>query len=305
MLRAAALSLLLAAAAASPSAAQTLAALGLDAEALPAASPELVAPGVPSPTASPEDGPPPAAPPAIRLWRVEAGLRSERATAALPRGGGIAVALLAKDRMGGVWRADLDHASRFGESGVVGGLGYSRAFGRLRTATFVGSSTAGAYHARLRTAAALGVALGAREQLVLTGTAAYVDARDVHRDVVGTLELAAYPSAGLVAQAGLQVARSEPGSAIGVAALGALVVGAPEARNVSARARFGREAYLLVAPADGAFPDTDVSFLSGDANVTWREPLGDALGVRLGGGLYINPYYTRTTLEAGLSWTVR
>ena len=294
MSRAVALSLILLA---GPAAAQAVADLGLDVD------PVAVELGAPPPEAAPPDPTPRAA--ALRVQSLEVGARAERATADLPGGGGASLALLARDRAGGVWRADLDRATRFGETGVVGGLGYTRAFGRLRTASFVGSSTGGAYHARLRTAAALGVALGARERLVLTGTATYVDARDVHRDFVATLEAAAYPSPGLVAQAGVQVARSEPGGALGVAALGALVIGTPGARGVSARARFGREAYLLVAPPDGSFPDTDVSFLSGDASLAWREPLGDALGVRLGAGLYVNPYYTRTTLEAGLSWAFR
>ena len=294
--------LLFALAAGAPSA-QTLSALGLDgagwAEPTPAA--ELPAEGAAEPSAPPSAD----AVPALRVTRVEAGLRLERAGGGLPGGGGPTAAVIAVDRAGASWRLDVEHTARFGETGVVAGVGYARAFGRLRTAAFAGSSTAGLYHARLRTAGTVGVAVGARQQVVLSGTLAYVDARDVHEDWVGTVEVAAYAAPDLVAQLGAQLTHSDPGDAVGVAGVAAVTVGRPDARAVTARARYGNEAYLLVAAPDGSFPDTDVAFRSADAMLTWREPVTDALGVRLGAGVYVNPFYARTLLEAGLSWTFR
>ena len=286
-------------AAAAP-AAQSLDALALDAS---ASWGEPVAADAPSD--APPERPAAEAPPPLRVERVEVGVRVERAGAGLPGGGGPTASVVAIDRAGAMWRLDVEHTARFGETGVVGGVGYARAFGRVRTAAFAGSSTAGLYHARLRSAATLGVALGERQRFVVSGTLAYVDARDVHQDVVGTAELAAYLAPDFVAQLGAQLTHSDPGGAVGLAGLAAVTVGRPDARAVTARARYGREAYLLVAAPDGSFPDTDVAFRSADAMLTWREPLGDALGARIGAGVYVNPYYARTTLEAGLSWTFR
>lgn len=285
---------------ATPAAAQALDALALDAPSAWSETPRAERDHT-------EPAPTPAEPavPALRVRRVEAGLRVERAGAGLPGGGGPTAVVLLEDRTGATWRLDTEHSARFGERGIVAGIGYARALGRWRAAGFAGSSTAGIYHARLRTAAAIGYAVGARQQVVLNGTVAYVDARDVHRDVVGTAEAVAYLAPDFVVQAGVQVTHSDPGSAVGVAGLGAVVVGRPDGRSLSARGRYGREAYLLVAAPDGSFPDTDVAFTSADAMVTWREPLGEAVGVRLGGGVYVNPYYARATVEAGLSWTFR
>ncbi len=232
--------------------------------------------------------------PAIDLQSVEVGTEYESVSGDFTDTRGVnGQAVLGG--IGGTWRLEWGAQERFGEAGVIFGVGHSRLLSRTWVAHgFVGSSTAGAYHARLRAGAEVGRKWGRRGPLVTSLGAQVHDARDVHRDIVLTAE-AAYYAGPFVVQFGNRYTISTPGDARGHYVHAALTHQRPGARSVSFRAGAGHEAYLLVEPFTAR-----VEFPSWEAGLTWTEPVFKSWSVKARVSLYRNPYYERGGLGLGV-----
>ncbi|MEM1042531.1 MAG: YaiO family outer membrane beta-barrel protein [Bacteroidota bacterium] len=196
---------------------------------------------------------------------------------------------------GGTWRLQWSAQERFGEGGVVFGVDHARLLGRTWVASAsAGSSTAGAYHARLRASAELGRKWGSRQQIVTTLGIGYHDARDVNHDVILRAE-AAYYTGPLVVQLGNRYTISSPGDARGTYVHAALTYSRPDARSISGRIGLGREAYLRVEPLA-----VEVAFRSWELGMTWTEPVRGRWHLTARATLYHNPFYDRAGLSLGV-----
>lgn len=232
--------------------------------------------------------------PGVHLRSVEAGTEYESVSGGFADTRGVrSQAILGGG--GGTWRVEWGAQERFGEGGVVFGVGHSRFLGRRWVGSaYVGSSTAGAYHARLRAGAEIGRMWGSRKQFVTRLGAWVHDARDVHRDAVITAE-GAYYTGPVVMQLTGRYTISTPGDARGHYVHAALTHSRPEGRSVSGRLGVGREAYLLVEPLTA-----EVEFRSWEAGLTWVEPVYRRWSLALRATLYHNPYYERAGVGVGV-----
>ena len=192
-------------------------------------------------------------------------------------------------------RADAGAISRLGERGVLGAVAVGHDVGRrVVVAGTLAGSTAGFALPRVQAGAGVGLKWGARRAVVTTLGVAHRQARDVHRDTDVTAEVAVYGARALV-QTGVRLTRSQPGDATGVGVFGAVTLGRPDARSVTARVAVQREAYLLVEPAP-----LDVAFRSAEASLAWQEPVGRRWAVTARLSAYLNPYYQQAGVQTGL-----
>ncbi len=232
--------------------------------------------------------------PAIHLHSVEVGTEYESVSGGFTDTRGISSQAILGGG-GGTWRLQWGAQERFGEGGVVFGVGHSRFLGRkwIGSAS-LGSSTAGAYHARLRAGVEVGRKWGAREQFVTSLGASFHDARDVHHDVVLNAE-ALYYTGLVVLQLSSRYTISTPGDARGHYVHAALTHSRPGQRSVAGRIGFGREAYLRVEPLTA-----EIEFRSWEAGLTWIEPVYQRWSLAVRATLYHNPYYDRAGLGLGV-----
>lgn len=197
---------------------------------------------------------------------------------------------------GGTWRAEWGSQERFGESGMLVGLGHTRGLSRRWVGSvYLGGSTEGRYHARVRAGAEVAYKAGSREQIVTTVGAWFHDARTVHRDYSGRAEVAYYSGPWLL-QAGARYTVSTPGDARGYRAEAAVTLQPSERHSLALAASAGREAYQLVEPFTA-----EVEFPSWEASLTWKAPLTERWGTVVRANAYRNPYYIRAGVSAGLS----
>ena len=197
---------------------------------------------------------------------------------------------------GGTWRLEGAAQERFGEGGLLFGIGHTRVLrGRWVASGYVGGSSAGAFHARVRAGAELGRKWGARQEIVTTVGGWVYDARDVHRDAVFTAESAYYVRRWVV-QVGGRLTLSTPGDMLGHYVYASLSHGRPGTREIVVRGGGGYEAYQLVGPLVA-----DVGFQSWEAGASWLEPVGRGWALALRATAYRNPFYTRAGLGIGIA----
>lgn len=244
--------------------------------------------GLAAPCAQAQDG--------LRISALEIGTRYESISGPFSDGKGVyARAVLAG--LGGTWRMESDAIDRFGDSGVIYGVGHTRTLSpRVFVSGYVGSSTTGDYLPRFRVGAEVARKWGPTQGVVTSAGLWMIDARDVHRDMQATAEVSVYAKNAIL-QLGTRGTLSTPGDALGYAAHAALTLGAPDGRSITGRLSFGREAYLLVEPFTA-----DVEFHSGEASLMIQQPLTDTWQLQLRAGHYRNPYYGRTGIEGGIRY---
>ena len=230
----------------------------------------------------------------VRVDAIEVGGRYESLTGPYTDGRGAYVRAIVTSP-GSTWRLESDAQERFGDRGVVYGVGHTRTLSpRVYVSGYLGSSTTGAYLPRLRAGAEVARKWGARQAVVTSAGLWMVDARDVHRDLMATTEVMVYAGKAVL-QLGARGTLSTPGDQLGYGVHAALTVGAPDGRSFTGRLAYGREAYLLIEPLTA-----QVEFPSGEASLMWQEPLTDVWHLRIRAGHYQNPYYARSGVEAGV-----
>lgn len=213
-------------------------------------------------------------------------------------GRALRVAIITPSPDGGSWRIDADLESRFGEGGLSLGVHHARDIGsRWTGAAYAGTGTDNVFMPRLRAGVEGGRKWGQR-WVTAVGVGVF-DAHDVHRDLIVHAEARRFGDRWML-QGGGRLTVSTPGSEIGATATLAVTHLSPRGRWITARLAAGREAWLVVDPAP-----LQVGFLSAEAALQVRQPVGGRMSVLAGASHYRNPYYTRTGLEAGLSLPLR
>ena len=205
-------------------------------------------------------------------------------------------ASLTLPRQTGWTRLDAGVLDRFGEQTLLLGVAASH---NLTDRTLVtgsaGVSGSGLIAPRVAAAVVVGRRVRRDKKVVLSAGAGIREARDGHVDVDALGEVAVYLDR-LVLQVGGRVSQSYPGPALGGGGFFAFTAGDPSARSVTGRLAVGHEAWTVLAPGQRL----DVGFQSGEASLTWREPVSGPWAATLAGGLYANPYYTRVGVRTGV-----
>ena len=233
--------------------------------------------------------------PASAQRSVAVGGGVESLTAGFANGRSVDVVLTLPRRTG--WtRLDAGVLDRFGERTVIVGAAASyHASDRTVVTGSLAASGSGLIAPRTSAALLVGRRLGRDKRVVATLGGAFREARDGHVDVDALGEVAVYRD-GVVAQIGGRLSQSRPGPAVGGGAYVAVTLGDPAGRSVTGRLAGGREAWTVLAPDQRL----DVAFRSGEASLTWREPVSGPWTATLQAGLYANPYYTRLGLRTGV-----
>ncbi|GAB5535081.1 MAG: hypothetical protein Rubg2KO_13300 [Rubricoccaceae bacterium] len=199
---------------------------------------------------------------------------------------------------GGSWRVDADLESRFGEQGLGLGLQHARDIGpRWTAAAYAGTGTDNVFLPRVRAGVEAGHKWGGN-WVTAVGVGVF-DAHDVHRDGILHVEARRFSERWML-QGGARLTVSTPGPEVGATATVAATHISPRGRWITARLAAGREAWLIVEPTP-----LQVGFLSAEAALKVRQPVGGGLGILASATHYRNPYYTRTGLEAGISLSFR
>ena len=199
-------------------------------------------------------------------------------------------------RAGGWTRLDVTALDRFGQRTAVAGVAAGHDLGeRWVLSGSAAASASGLIAPRAALGASVGRRLGARKNVLASLGGGLAEARDGHRDLSATAELAVYLD-GAVLQGGARVVQSRPGPAWGGGGFLAATLGREGGPQFTARLASGREAWTVLAP-DARL---DVAFRSVEAVGTWRQPVAGPWAATVSAGFYGNPYYTRVGLRTGV-----
>ncbi|MEO6443977.1 MAG: YaiO family outer membrane beta-barrel protein [Gemmatimonadaceae bacterium] len=209
---------------------------------------------------------------------------------------GLAVRLTVPAGASDVWFVEALQRKAFTDVGAyVSGALQHRWNDRWHSFVSVGAGTGEFILPDLRVDASLSRKWGARGALVTTLGTTLVDAKLGYRDAGGYGLLTAYLAPAVVAEAGVRVMRSMPGSVDAARALGAVTLGRTGKAYVVVRGSSGEEGYQLLGP--GA---VERRFTSREGAVSWRQWLGRAGGFLVQGERYTNPFYKRTGVSVGI-----
>ncbi|HEX9893677.1 MAG TPA: YaiO family outer membrane beta-barrel protein [Gemmatimonadales bacterium] len=194
-----------------------------------------------------------------------------------------------------IWYGDLLAQEAFDDRGVYAAVGNRHFFGpNWFTLASVGGGTGDFVLPDLRADLAIGHAWLERKNLVTILGATYVNAKLGYEDFAVSGTLAGY-FPGVTAEIGGRINWSWPEAVRSERAYGALTLGRERNRLVVLRGGAGTEGYQLTG-----IVETQRSFSSYEASISWREWLGGHGGVFAGGEWYDNPFYTRTGVTLGV-----
>lgn len=119
----------------------------------------------------------------------------------------------------------------------------------------------------------------------------------IHRDFALRGSVIYYSDQAWVAEGGVIVNRSNPGSVWGARGYGAITLGTEKQHYLSLRLEHGKEAYLPVQVP--GYPG-NVEFNSTELTLQWRQWINQRWGYVVGAQAYRNPYYRRLGVSVGL-----
>lgn len=191
---------------------------------------------------------------------------------------------------------EVSNQRHFDDRGNFIGAGWTHTFDPDWYGTLsLGTSDGGFFLPRLRIDAALFHKWLPRRNLVTGLTLGYYRAKDVHYDHNLLINAVYYFDGPWIAEGGVRINRSQPGSVIAKRAYAAGTYGRVKERYLTLHHESGREAYQLVAT------DTAVAnFASHETTLTWREWLTKDAGFNLTAARYVNSIYQRTSVSAGV-----
>ena len=131
--------------------------------------------------------------------------------------------------------------------------------------------------------------------LVTTIGAGYYKAPDGHSDRSLLLGAAYYFDGPWIAEGGVRLNSSDPGSVRTTQQFIALTYGRQQHDVVTARVGWGGEGYLAIGPATQL-----VNFHSHEASISWRHWVRPDTALIVGANYYRNPLYNRTGATVGL-----
>ncbi|MFM2402470.1 MAG: hypothetical protein RL223_350 [Pseudomonadota bacterium] len=219
-----------------------------------------------------------------------------RLSAGLGSTGAVSLRGVSRLDNGDLLRGELLRERKFGETGGIAGLGYTRQIhpDHALTAT-VSRGQGGLSWARMRGDLELASTWGPARNLV-TRMAVYRARYDSQRSDTGLrLGLAVYMPGGLALEGGVTYNRSQPGSVGTAMPFVAATLGQEGDRIVSLRVAHGREGWQPIGEGLSV-----QDFTSTTVGLNWRQWLASDWGVLAQAEYYRNPTYHRTTLGAGL-----
>lgn len=198
----------------------------------------------------------------------------------------------------GVLQWQVDSQKHYGERGTSGAISYTRDINPDWYFSIGASAGSASFMSKARADVALYYKWLANRQLVTGITGMWSKSGDnVHSDrAVGVNAAYYFSDLPLVLQGGVTVNQSNPGSVTTNRWFGALTYGRDKEYYLTLRHEAGREGYL---PA-GAHTGNAVDFSSRVSNVSWRQWITPNLGYVVGGEYYVNPYYHRKGVNAGV-----
>lgn len=184
----------------------------------------------------------------------------------------------------------------FGDRGVYAGGGIRHAFGsKWFTTTTVGGGTGRFALPDLRFDGSIHRKLASRDRVLFTAGFTAVRSKDVYRDRAVFSSLAIY-GAGVVAEGGVRINWSNPGSRQSARGFGALTLGRTGRGLVVIRGSAGRESYQLLGTSQALR-----EFSSQEAAVEYEAWLGRHTSLVVGADWYHNPFYRRTGGSLGIA----
>lgn len=197
---------------------------------------------------------------------------------------------------GHVLQGEISANRRFNEDGIFLGVSDTYTFNE----DWFGSVAIGAgdgvfYLPRYRVDAALYKKWLANRSLVTSVGVGYYDAPDGHTDRSLALGAAYYFTSPWIAEAGVRLNWSSPGSVRTQQQYAAVTYGRDKQDLVSARYTWGSEGYLALASSTQL-----VNFKSEEASVAWRHWLNAKTGLLVSANRYSNPSYRRTGINVGI-----
>jgi len=191
---------------------------------------------------------------------------------------------------------ELDHQSRFGESGFFGNIGLTHTFNsNLYTNAYVGSSVGGVFLPKFRFDGFVNYKLLPEKQLVANLGFGYDEAKtpnSAKRFIAGATYYFSLP---FIVQGGTEFTLADPGSVLATTYNLAITEGREGRHYITARAQLGREAYEIVN-ADTTLFDFPIH----QYEFTWRQWIGPGWGVNFDFQRELNPYYNRNGATLGL-----
>lgn len=208
---------------------------------------------------------------------------------------GVALRAVAPAGSRNIWYGDLLAQEAFDDRGVYAVVANRHIFSpSWFSLVSVGTGTGDFFFPDLRADAALGKAWLPRRNLVTILGATYVKSKSIYEDFAVSGTVATY-FPGVTLEAGGRINWSWPDAIRSERVYGAITLGRERQRLIVLRAGGGTEGYQLTGVVE-----TERSFSSSEATVSWREWLGGHVGFVLGGEFYDNPFYTRTGVVFGL-----
>ncbi|MES2509019.1 MAG: YaiO family outer membrane beta-barrel protein [Pseudomonadota bacterium] len=195
-----------------------------------------------------------------------------------------------------VLQGELSAQHRFNKDGAYAGVSDTYTFNE----DWYGSLALGAgdgafYLPRYRVDATLYRKWLEDRRLVSSVGVGYYSAPDGHTDRSVSLGLAYYFEAPWIAEGGVRLNSSNPGSIRTQQQFVALTYGRNKQDLISARYGWGGEGYLALTANTQL-----VNFRSNEASLSWRHWLNPSTGVLVGVNRYNNPLYKRTGLTVGV-----
>ena len=193
---------------------------------------------------------------------------------------------------------ELDAQRHFGEQGTLGSIAYTRDLSPDWYGSAGLSAGSASYMPRVRTDLSVYRKWLERRQLVTGLGLMWSRSGDgVHHDRAATLSGSYYfADLPLVAQTGVVVNTSSPGSVTTRRWFGAVTYGQARHYYLTLRHDVGHEGYLPAGQEAGRAFD----FYSRVTTASWRQWITPRMGFVVGGEHYVNPYYRRQGVTAGL-----
>lgn len=184
----------------------------------------------------------------------------------------------------------------FGDDGFYGSVSHQHALGdEWITFVSVGAGSGEFFFPEARVDAMLTRKLLASRRLLVSAGGTWVRSKDVYRDRTAVASVTGYLSPTAVLEVSGRFNWSTPGDLTSQRGAVALTLGRAGQRYLVLRGGGGGESYQLTGTGE-----TERSFTSTEASISWREWLGRQTGFMIGGEWYDNPFYTRTGIQVGL-----
>lgn len=194
-----------------------------------------------------------------------------------------------------LWYGDLVAQEAFDDRGVYASVGNRHVLGATWFSfVSVAGGTGEFFFPDLRADAALGHTWLARKNLATIVGVTYVNSKSIYEDFAVFGSVAGY-FPGVTLELGGRLNWSWPDAVNSERIFGAVTLGRERSRLVVLRAGGGTEGYQLTG-----ITETERSFTSYEASISWRQWLAGHVGLFLAGEWYDNPFYTRTGVTLGV-----